>query len=136
MLSRAKGRAKAAIICTDFLIRPRLLEMSIATEKHAIASGMSRCKTGHIHPKAPCLETISTALKINSAAPVRTRLVMARRFTYRSIMSALLRPGGTSGQTFSFGSILTCMRIGPLAARRRSMPASTSSAVLTVKASI
>ena len=41
----------------------------------------------------------------------------------RPSFRALLLPGGTSGQTFSLGSMTTCARQGPGAASRRSMPA-------------
>ncbi len=56
--------------------------------------------------------------------------------SHLSIISALLRPGGTRGQTFSLALIFTCIRIGPLAASNLSMPASTSALFVTVNASI
>src|SRR5690606_1334102 len=44
-----------------------------------------------------------------------------------SIISALDLPGGPSGQTFSFGSIRTCIRHGPGVFSSRSRPSETSS---------
>ena len=51
-------------------------------------------------------------------------------------MSALLLPGGTSGQTLSLGSMITCIRQGPSAASRRAIPPSTWSRRSMRKASI